>query len=157
MYKRQLGNEFVRGQLERIVPGLGDKVSIANIANGINMHKFQYRHKERGKNLAYIGSLNMKKNPALLLHNFKRLVEIDDEYRLFVAGKYQDDVLKQYMDYMNQQMTEGVYIKSMSRHLLGLFAGQKGAKAWRRYISENAHKPGSGIEVIEKAASFLET
>ena len=67
------------------------------------------------------------------------------------------DVLELFMEYMQQQMSEGVYLKSMSRHLLGLFTGEKGAKAWRRYISENAHKEGSGIEVIEKAASFIQT
>ncbi len=65
------------------------------------------------------------------------------------------EVLEAYMEYMQRQMSRGVYLKHMSRHLLGLFSGQNGAKAWRRYISENAHKEGAGIEVIEKAASFL--
>lgn len=65
-------------------------------------------------------------------------------------------VLNAYMHYMSDQMSQGVYLKSMSRHLLGLFTGEKGAKAWRRHISENAHKEGAGIEVIEKAASFIE-
>jgi tRNA-dihydrouridine synthase A len=37
--------------------------------------------------------------------------------------------------------------------MLGLFQGQKGAKAWRRYLSENAHLPGAGLEVIEAALS----
>ena len=65
------------------------------------------------------------------------------------------EVLEAYMEYMQRQMSRGVYLKQMSRHLLGLFSGQNGAKAWRRYISENAHKEGAGIEVIEKAAAFL--
>jgi len=67
------------------------------------------------------------------------------------------EVLDAYMEYMQKQMSEGVYLKSMSRHLLGLFTGEKGAKAWRRYISENAHKEGAGIEVIKKAASFVKS
>lgn len=67
------------------------------------------------------------------------------------------DVLESYMEYMQNQMSEGVYLKSMSRHILGLFTGEKGAKAWRRHISENAHKEGAGIEVIEKAASFIQS
>ncbi len=95
-----LGNDYVRDRLERVVPGLGNKVHISEIANGVNLNKFKYKHRVRGKNLAYIGSLNMKKNPAYLLHNFKRLLEMDDEYRLFFAGKYQDVVLEQYMNYM---------------------------------------------------------
>jgi tRNA-dihydrouridine synthase A len=65
------------------------------------------------------------------------------------------EVLEAYMEYMQRQMSQGVYLKQMSRHLLGLFAGQKGAKAWRRYISENAHKEGAGIEVIKKAATYV--
>jgi len=39
----------------------------------------------------------------------------------------------------------------MSRHLLGLFHGQPGGRQFRRYISENAHKSGAGLEVIETA------
>lgn len=67
------------------------------------------------------------------------------------------DVLGVYMEYMQQQISEGVYLKSMSRHLLGLFTGEKGAKAWRRHISENAYKEGAGIEVIEKAVTFIKS
>ncbi len=67
------------------------------------------------------------------------------------------EVLESYKEYMQQQMSEGVYLKSMSRHLLGLFTGEPGAKAWRRHISENAHKEGAGIEVIEKAAAFIKS
>lgn len=91
-------------------------------------------------------------NPYIMTQVDKAIYEDD-------SNDYQSrkEVLNTYMRYMNQQISEGVYVKSMSRHLLGLFAGEKGAKAWRRYISENAHKPGSGIEVIEKAASFIET
>jgi len=60
-------------------------------------------------------------------------------------------ILEQYFSYIEQQMGQGVYLKQMSRHLLGLFQGQPGAKAWRRYISENAHKEGAGIEVLQQA------
>jgi tRNA-dihydrouridine synthase A len=44
----------------------------------------------------------------------------------------------------------------MTRHLLGLFHGQPGAKAWRRTLSERAHRPGAGIEVLEAAADCVE-
>ncbi|HIP94660.1 MAG TPA: tRNA dihydrouridine(20/20a) synthase DusA [Leucothrix sp.] len=67
----------------------------------------------------------------------------------------ESEILNQYMDYMQSQLDQGVFLKHMSRHLLGLFTGKPGAKAWRRYISENAHKPGAGIEVIQRAANSL--
>jgi tRNA-dihydrouridine synthase A len=71
--------------------------------------------------------------------------------------KTAEEILEAFMDYMQGQLAQGVYLKHMSRHLLGLFSGQPGAKAWRRYISENAYKEGAGIEVIQQAASFIKT
>ncbi len=92
-------------------------------------------------------------------HNPYLMTEVDERVYGDDAHDQQSrlDVLESYMEYMQQQISEGVYLKSMSRHLLGLFTGEKGAKAWRRYISENAHKEGAGIEVIEKAASFIKS
>lgn len=69
--------------------------------------------------------------------------------------KTPQEVLETYMNYMQQQLAEGVPLKAMSRHLLGLFTGQAGAKAWRRYISENAHKEGADLDVIVTAASYI--
>ncbi len=64
-------------------------------------------------------------------------------------------MLERYIDYMEKQLAEGVYLKHMSRHILGLFPAMQGAKAWRRHISENAHKEGAGIEVIRHAVDFI--
>ena len=89
-------------------------------------------------------------NPYLMTEVDRHLYNDDSQ-----ARQSRLDVLENYMEYLQAQMAEGVYLKSMSRHLLGLFTGESGAKAWRRYISENAHKEGAGIEVIEKAASFI--
>ena len=69
--------------------------------------------------------------------------------------KTEFEILDKYMEYMQKQIDKGVYLKHMSRHLLGLFTGQAGAKAWRRHISENAHKEGAGIEVIQQAVSYI--
>lgn len=65
------------------------------------------------------------------------------------------EILNQYMDYMQKQLNQGVLLKHMSRHLLGLFTGKPGAKAWRRHISENAYKKGAGIEVIQQAVNYI--
>jgi len=89
-------------------------------------------------------------------HNPYIMTHIDAQlYAENHSQKSRMDVLDAYKEYMQKQMSEGVYLKSMSRHLLGLFTGEVGAKAWRRYISENAHKDGAGIEVIETAAAFI--
>ncbi len=64
-------------------------------------------------------------------------------------------VLPALYDYVERQVANGVHLNHMSRHLLGLFQGLSGAKKWRRYISENAHKPGSGVEVLQAAADLV--
>ncbi len=61
--------------------------------------------------------------------------------------------LAAFLPYVERQLAEGVPLASMTRHLLGLFHACPGAKAWRRTLSEQAHRPGAGIEVLTTAAS----
>jgi tRNA-dihydrouridine synthase A len=59
------------------------------------------------------------------------------------------------LPYIESQLARGVALKQMTRHLLGIFAGQPGARAWRRFLSEHSHRPGSGIEVLRNALQRL--
>jgi len=61
------------------------------------------------------------------------------------------DVIRRMTPYIERELANGVELKHITRHLLGLYAGQPGARAWRRYLSENAHRPGAGIEVLQTA------
>lgn len=54
--------------------------------------------------------------------------------------------------YVERNLRDGVPLSAMTRHLLGLFHGRPGAKAWRRTLSEQAHQRGAGIEVLRTAA-----
>lgn len=62
-------------------------------------------------------------------------------------------VLDALMPYVEQQRSAGVPLNSISRHLLGLFQGAPGARAWRRYLSEHATQPGATAEVLRQAAA----
>ena len=64
--------------------------------------------------------------------------------------------VKQYCNYIQSQIGKDVYLKHMARHLLNLFNGQPGAKAWRRYLSENMSKRSAGIEIVEQAMDLVE-
>ncbi|MBL4794047.1 MAG: tRNA dihydrouridine(20/20a) synthase DusA [Pseudomonadales bacterium] len=66
------------------------------------------------------------------------------------------EILEQYYPYVEKELSKGVRLKHMSRHLFGLFHGLPGAKSWRRYLSENAYRPEAGVEVLEKAASLIQ-
>jgi tRNA-dihydrouridine synthase A len=58
--------------------------------------------------------------------------------------------------YIEKQLSQGAQLNHIMRHTLGIFNGRKGAKQWRRYLSENAHKSGAGIEVVEQALTFIQ-
>lgn len=62
------------------------------------------------------------------------------------------EILESYIPYMADQLTRGVRLSHMTRHILGLFQGVPGARRWRRFLSENAHRPDAGIEVVREAA-----
>jgi tRNA-dihydrouridine synthase A len=66
-----------------------------------------------------------------------------------------EEVVRALLPYAAQQCAEGVPVKSITRHVLGLFNGLPGARAWRRHLSEAAHRPGAGPEVIEAALETL--
>ena len=52
-------------------------------------------------------------------------------------------------------MREGVPLDDMTRHMLGLFNGRPGARAFRRHLSIEAVKPGAGIEALRAALRHL--
>ncbi len=63
-------------------------------------------------------------------------------------------VLEAFIPYVERELAAGVRLQSMTRHVLGLFQHQPGARAWRRRISENAHRPGfDGSLLLEAAPS----
>ncbi len=61
-------------------------------------------------------------------------------------------VVEAMIAYAQRETARGVPVKCITRHMLGLFNGLPGARAWRRSLSETAHRPGAGPEVI--AAAF---
>ena len=61
------------------------------------------------------------------------------------------EILERYIEYVQQNLDQGVYLGHMTRHILGLYSGQPGARAYRRYISEHAYREGAGVEVIRGA------
>jgi tRNA-dihydrouridine synthase A len=60
-----------------------------------------------------------------------------------------------FMPYIARELREGTPLNTMTKHLLGLFNGLPGARAFRRHLSENAVKPGADLAVVETALSFI--
>ena len=66
------------------------------------------------------------------------------------------DLLRAYRPYVEAQLDRGVFLKHIARHVLGLFAGQPGGRAFRQVLSEGAHKPGAGWALVEQALALTE-
>lgn len=67
----------------------------------------------------------------------------------------QKTIVEQYLPYIEKQLQKGIQLNHITRHILGLFQGVPGARAWRRHLSEHAHRKDAGIEVVQQALSFL--
>ncbi len=67
------------------------------------------------------------------------------------APRSRHEVLEAFLPYVQRELAHGTHLHAMTRHILGLFQGQPGARAFRRHISENAPRAGAGVEVIREA------
>ena len=61
------------------------------------------------------------------------------------------DVVERMYPYIESQLSKGVKLNHITRHMLGLFSSQPRAKLWRSYISEHSKREKAGIEVLENA------
>ncbi|HEY4645642.1 MAG TPA: tRNA dihydrouridine(20/20a) synthase DusA [Steroidobacteraceae bacterium] len=65
-------------------------------------------------------------------------------------------VLKELARYAASQLAAGHRLHSITRHILGLFTGQPGARSWRRYFADAARREGAGVEVLTRAVEMLQ-
>ena len=65
------------------------------------------------------------------------------------------DIARAMLPYVRRMSAEGVPLHRITRHMLGLFAGQPGGRAWRRALGGECHRPGAGAEVVEEALALV--
>jgi tRNA-dihydrouridine synthase A len=53
--------------------------------------------------------------------------------------------------YVEARLAEGARLHQITRHMLGAFAGRRGARRWRQVLSADATAPGAGLEVVTRA------
>ena len=67
------------------------------------------------------------------------------------------EAVKTMLPYIEEQLSQGVWLSKMTRHMLGLFHGQPGGRQWRQIISEQSHIAGAGIDVLHRGLNAIET
>ena len=66
------------------------------------------------------------------------------------------DVVHNMLPYIEDHLATGGRLNQITRHMLGLFTGQPGARGWRRCLSEGAAKPGAGTALVLEALEQVE-
>ena len=70
--------------------------------------------------------------------------------------KAAEQVALEMLPYIEAHLAAGGRLHQITRHMLGLFAGRPGARGWKRYLSENAHRDGAGSDVVERALAEVQ-
>ena len=106
---------------------------------------------EAERHLAHVDGVMLGRaayqNPALL-------AEIDARF-FGDAPRNLDAALAEFSLHVERKLKDGVRLSTMTRHMLGLFQGRPGARAFRRHLSEYAPRDGAGIEVLRDALAYL--
>jgi tRNA-dihydrouridine synthase A len=68
-----------------------------------------------------------------------------------------EQVIDKMLPYIEAHLKAGGRLNHITRHMIGLFQGLAGSRQWRRHLSENAHKPNAGIEVVRDAVIMMHT
>ena len=65
------------------------------------------------------------------------------------------EALESFEPYVAARLAEGTRLHAITRHMLGLFNGRPGARAWRRHLATEGVKPGAGLETLRDALAHV--
>ena len=67
-----------------------------------------------------------------------------------------EDLLREYLPYVQRHLDKGLALKHISRHILGLYHAQPGGRAYRQILSEGAPRSDAGLALLEKAIAITQ-
>jgi glycosyltransferase involved in cell wall biosynthesis len=145
-----VGNSFVIEALRRWVPDIRSRVRIASIPNGVDIDKIKFMPRRAGKKLAFIASARLVKNPALMLQCMARLVQLDPDYKLHIAGDNTELLAEQYMNYQIKELglSKSVFFDGWQKDIPGWLAD-------KHYLLVTSFIESQGMGCLEAMASGL--
>ena len=87
-------------------------------------------------------------NPYLMAGVDKNLFGVNN------SAVSRTQVLQNYMYYMKAELANGENLYALARHILGLFHGQYGARAYRRHLTTKACNINAGVEIVSEALAL---
>jgi tRNA-dihydrouridine synthase A len=104
---------------------------------------------EAAAHLAYVDGVMLGR---AAYHEPSMLAEVDG--RLFGEagpGSTRGEAVARYLPYVRRELARGTHLAAMTRHMLGLFHGRPGARAWRRTLTVEGARAGADASVVERA------
>jgi len=145
-----VGNSAVKSALLRRVPDIDRRTDVVTIPNGIDLSRYTFINRPRGKNIACVGHINTRKNPMFLLQCMQKLHYMDPGYRLYFAGDFQDAMLEQYVRDM---------VRALGLQDVVFFDGwQDNVASWladKHYLVSASIGESQGLGVLEGMASGM--
>ncbi|MFH1158446.1 MAG: tRNA dihydrouridine(20/20a) synthase DusA [Pseudomonadota bacterium] len=79
------------------------------------------------------------------------LADIEKEIFRTASVRSRHDVIDALLPYINETLRNGVPLKDITRHMLGLYQGIPGARRWRQILSQEACKPAANADILTEA------
>ena len=90
-------------------------------------------------------------------HHPYLLAQVDQQ--LYGSGQpapTRREIVERMIPFMEAELASGVRLHQITRHMMGLYAGQPGARLWRRQLGEKACRPGAGVALVLEAMERVE-
>jgi len=145
-----VGNSFAKEALIDKVDDIEKRTWVVTIERGVDVGRFGFADRQRGKRIGCVGGLNAKTNPMFLLQCMQKLHYLDADYRLYFSGEFEDVAIEQYVKYM---------VEALGLSNVVFFDGkQKNMKTWlgdKHYIVSTSIADGDMAAVLEGMACGL--
>ena len=69
--------------------------------------------------------------------------------------KSRQQIVDDMVPFIQEQLDGGQHLNTMTRHMMGLFNGCPGGKAFRRHLSDHVHLPGAGVQTLLDAVAHV--
>ncbi len=83
------------------------------------------------------------------------LADVDRRFYGMGRGRWPQEAVAAMLPYIEDELAAGTRLSHITRHMLGLFHGRPGARAWRRILTVGAVRPGAGMEVVRDALAAV--
>ena len=85
------------------------------------------------------------------------LTQVENELFSQETSCTREEIVSLMLPYVERHIASGGRAWHVIRHLLGLYQGEPASRVWRRYLSENAIKPGTQASVLNEAVDAMMT